>query len=97
MSWKNERFTSCVTTVNPSETAARIPAEWSKWWVGIDDVLQRLVGLQLAGALDDRQRTCLTLGHLDKRQILIELNEYAMVRLPGQMPDPGGDLLPPPR
>ena len=62
--------------------------------VGVDEVLERLVGHHLTGLLDDRQGRLVVARCLDDGSIRRKLDEQAVIAS-GQIPDPGGPALRP--
>src|SRR5215472_13241033 len=61
--------------------------------VTVNDVRQRLVGHQLSRFCDDGERPNVVLRRLDQREVIAELNNHAVMRLSGEVPDAFGHFL----
>ena len=60
--------------VEPSATNARRPLGMIDMAMGVDQVLDRLVGNQTLGFGDDGQRARLVLPRLDERDVVLEID-----------------------
>src|SRR5687767_15668218 len=59
----------------------------------VDGVAERLVGSKLARLRDDGEGTRIVLWRLDQHQILVELDEHAVMRAASEIPDARRELL----
>src|SRR5436190_21000521 len=55
--------------------------------VTVNDVRQRFVGTQLSRFCDDGKRPNVVLRRLDQREMIAELDNHAVMRLSGEVPD----------